>query len=202
VGTVDIAREAEVNERFRAVLSYDGTDAIQLDCPKLFRWLDSFTIFWRGYATSDDLYQFVNRSFRQREEVISTLFFFPHVKLHLPSREVEKVPSFSEEALIREYGSPGFLRYEIYPRSVLGGDFHYTRYTVWAEVATLEQIKSQAESNYEIGVFTTTRELEPGPMKAAIQALIRETIRPKIDSGASEAFLDRFYSILKNRVVS
>jgi hypothetical protein len=196
---MEVSWTDEHNNLFRAIVSSNELDLIQVECPIPFSTQQHFTIFWRGRASLDDLHGFVSGSFRPHEDALSALFFFPHLKLRLPPYTATKFPSLLEEAVTHTYGSPTFARYEVYPKDIVTEDLQSTLYSLWGSVS------SPADSfirrpDHEIGLFTLLGVLEDKMISSELHRLIKNTIHKDLNDESVLNLLEISHEILRERL--
>jgi hypothetical protein len=114
---------------------------------------------------------------------------------------MQSIPTLLEQNIVSIYGPPLFLRYEIYPTVILTDDLRQTRYVVWAAIATPEQLQSAKEPDKEVGVFTNLLQFENQSMRHTLQDLISKTIYPHLEAEGPRELLNRFDTILRDRMV-
>lgn len=132
--------------------------------------------------------------------MLSSLFFFDEAKLQLPQHLLGTVPSPLEQEIIKTYGLPQFVRYDVHSEYTPSQDLQQSRYAVWAGIATSEQKRLEEETQKEIGVYTTLNDFVSDPLRSALLELIRQTIKPTLTHDVPRKFYRHFREILSKAI--
>ncbi len=168
--------------RFRMILEYNDEKCIQFDCPdKVNQVDDKFTIFWRGHTNQELLSNIANHCRKNTDKNFRILCFFENGMLYNPSQEFKDLPTTCAPDIIKQYGAPVFLRYELYTDSKKPHDIQNCRIAFWATLSSQKDNAPQKETDNEIGVYISYKDFIAQSHLDELCSFIEQTIFPKTD---------------------